>query len=81
MEEQNKQFIKHANAFDVAQQLLYLRWCVIDDVSVSGKFKNAKAQVDFTGNFGHETGGLHSTINRDGLIILISVYLCWFNKM
>jgi ketosteroid isomerase-like protein len=36
---------------------------------------NAKAQVDFTGNFGHETGGLNFTLNKDGLIIAISAYL------
>jgi hypothetical protein len=37
--------------------------------------KNVKAQVDFTGNFGHETGGLNFTINDDGLITLVSAYL------
>lgn len=102
-----KQFIKHANAFDVEAVLtLFAPDAVIDDVSVGEKFKNtngvrkyletffvgyktvtklesvevidnkkAKAQVDFTGNFGHETGGLNFTINNDGLITLISAYL------
>ncbi len=102
-----KQFIKHANAFDVEAALtLFAPDAVIDDVSVGEKFKNAngvrkyletyfvgyktvtklesvevtdnknaKAQVDFTGNFGHETGGLDFTINNDGLITLISAYL------
>ena len=35
----------------------------------------ANAQVDFTGNFGHETGGLNVTINAEGLIIEIDAYL------
>ena len=35
----------------------------------------AKAQVDFTGDFGHETGGLSVTLNKDGLIILIDAHL------
>ena len=37
--------------------------------------RNAKAQVDFTGDFGHETGGLNFTFNSDGLIITINAYL------
>ena len=37
--------------------------------------RNAKAQVDFTGDFGHETGGLNFTLNSDGLIIAINAYL------
>lgn len=36
---------------------------------------HAKAQVDFTGNFGHETGGLNVTINAAGLITEIEAYL------
>jgi ketosteroid isomerase-like protein len=32
---------------------------------------HAKAQVDFTGDFGHETGSLDVTINNDGLIVTI----------
>jgi ketosteroid isomerase-like protein len=36
---------------------------------------NAKAQVDFTGDFGHETGVLNFTINTDGLIKTIDAYL------
>lgn len=35
----------------------------------------AKAQVDFKGDFGHETGGLDVTINPEGLIISIDAYL------
>jgi len=37
--------------------------------------RHAKAQVDFTGNFGHETGVLSVTINTSGLIIAIDAYL------
>jgi ketosteroid isomerase-like protein len=36
---------------------------------------HAKAKVDFTGNFGHETGGLDVTINKEGLITAIDAYL------
>lgn len=35
----------------------------------------AEVRVDFTGNFGHETGGLHVKINEKGLIISIHAYL------
>jgi len=35
----------------------------------------AMVQVDFTGDFGHETGGLNVTINTNGLIISIDAYL------
>jgi ketosteroid isomerase-like protein len=35
----------------------------------------ALAQVDFTGDFGHETGGLNITINADGLIVSIEAHL------
>jgi ketosteroid isomerase-like protein len=37
--------------------------------------RHAKAQVDFTGDFGHEPGGLDVTLNTDGLIITINAYL------
>ena len=37
--------------------------------------KHVKAQVDFTGDFGHETGGLDVTVNADGLIATIDAYL------
>lgn len=37
--------------------------------------KQALAQVDFTGDFGHETGDLNFTINDDGLITLIDAHL------
>ena len=37
--------------------------------------RHAQAQVDFTGNFGHETGGLKFTLNKEGLITEISAYL------
>jgi hypothetical protein len=36
---------------------------------------NANAQVDFTGDFGHETGALNFTLNTDGLITVIGAYL------
>jgi ketosteroid isomerase-like protein len=36
---------------------------------------NARAQVDFTGEFGHETGGLTFTFNSAGLIIKVDAYL------
>jgi hypothetical protein len=36
---------------------------------------HAKAKVNFTGNFGHETGGLDVTINKEGLITAIDAYL------
>ena len=35
----------------------------------------ANAQVDFTGDFGHETGCLKITISKDGLITAIDAYL------
>lgn len=35
----------------------------------------AKAFVDFTGDFGHETGGLTVTISNNGLIIKIDAHL------
>lgn len=35
----------------------------------------AKVKVDFTGNFGHETGGLDVTINTEGLITKVDAYL------
>jgi hypothetical protein len=37
--------------------------------------RNAKVQVDFTGNFGHETGGLDFIFNKAGQIHQISAYL------
>jgi len=36
---------------------------------------HAKAHVDFTGDFGHETGGLDFTFNDAGLIIAVNAYL------
>ena len=36
---------------------------------------HASAKVDFTGDFGHETGGLDVTINTSGLITAIEAYL------
>jgi ketosteroid isomerase-like protein len=36
---------------------------------------NAIAQVDFKGDFGHETGGLNITINKKGLITKIDAHL------
>lgn len=37
--------------------------------------RQAKVQVDFTGDFGHETGMLNVTINSEGLIIGIDAHL------
>jgi hypothetical protein len=37
--------------------------------------RHAKAQVDFTGDFGHETGSLDVTVNADGLIAAIDADL------
>lgn len=37
--------------------------------------RQAEAQVDFTGDFGNETGGLNFTINVDGLITTINAHL------
>lgn len=36
---------------------------------------NANAKVDFTGDFGHETGALNFTFNEEGLIKTIHAYL------
>jgi len=36
---------------------------------------HATARVDFTGDFGHETGALEVTLNQNGLIIAINAYL------
>jgi hypothetical protein len=36
---------------------------------------NANTQVDFTGDFGHETGALNFTFNADGLIKVINAHL------
>ena len=41
---------------------------IINDEQVS-------AQVDFTGDFGHETGALNFTINEEGLIAHIDAHL------
>jgi ketosteroid isomerase-like protein len=46
----------------------------LESLTVLGN-RRANAQVDFTGNFGHETGGLKMTINTEGLIISIDAYL------
>ena len=46
----------------------------LESVEVFDK-RNAKAQVDFTGDFGHEMGGLNFTLNSDGLILAINAYL------
>jgi ketosteroid isomerase-like protein len=37
--------------------------------------QQAQTQVDFTGDFGHETGALNITINIDGLITAIDAHL------
>ncbi|MDB5271853.1 MAG: hypothetical protein JWO58_220 [Chitinophagaceae bacterium] len=36
---------------------------------------HAVTQLDFTGDFGHETGSLKVTINKEGLIIGIDAHL------
>lgn len=36
---------------------------------------NANAHVDFTGDFGHETGALDFTLNADDLIKKVNAYL------
>lgn len=46
----------------------------LESIKESGK-RNAKVKVDFTGDFGHETGGLDFTFNSDGLIITVNAYL------
>lgn len=46
----------------------------IESVEIVDKLQ-AKAQLDFTGDFGHETGGLEFVFNGSGLIIKISAYL------
>lgn len=37
--------------------------------------RQAKAQLDFTGDFGHETGALDITTNADGLIVTVHASL------
>lgn len=37
--------------------------------------RHANAHVDFTGDFGHETGGFDATVNTIGLITAIDAYL------
>lgn len=37
--------------------------------------EHVNVQVDFTGDFGHETGGLNITFNGDGLIAAVDAYL------
>ncbi len=46
----------------------------LESVEVSDD-RHAKAQLDFTGDFGHETGALNITANADGLIVAIEAYL------
>lgn len=46
----------------------------LESVEVSDD-RHAKAQLDFTGDFGHETGALNVTINADGLIVAVDAYL------
>jgi hypothetical protein len=37
--------------------------------------RHAKAHIDFTGDFGHETGTLDVTVNANGLIVAIDADL------
>ncbi len=46
----------------------------IDSIETIGKLK-ANVKVDFTGNFGHEKGGLDFTFASNGLILAINAYL------
>lgn len=46
----------------------------LESVNISDSL-HAKAQVDFTGDFGHETGGLDISLNTEGLIISVHAYL------
>src|SRR5688572_30157437 len=46
----------------------------LESVEVIDK-RRAKAQVDFTGDFGHETGSLDVTVNADGLIVAVDADL------
>jgi len=52
----------------------YNTFTKLESVELIGK-KQGIAQVDFTGDFGHETGGLNITINDEGLIIKIEAHL------
>jgi ketosteroid isomerase-like protein len=46
----------------------------LESVEILDAFK-ANAQVEFTGDFGHETGALNFTFNTKGLIQTINAYL------
>jgi hypothetical protein len=46
----------------------------LESVEVLDK-RRGKAQLDFTGDFGHETGSLDVTVNDDGLIVAIDACL------
>ena len=46
----------------------------LESVNVLNK-QQAKARVDFTGDFGHEMGGLNFIINSNGLITAIDAHL------
>lgn len=46
----------------------------IESVEVFDR-RHAKARIDFTGDFGHETGSLDVTINANGLIVKIDADL------
>jgi len=46
----------------------------LESVDVLHK-RRGKAQVDFTGDFGHETGSLDVTVNADGLIVTVDASL------
>ena len=37
--------------------------------------RHVKARLDFTGDFGHETGVLNVTTNANGLIVAVDAYL------
>ncbi len=46
----------------------------IDSLEIIDSF-NTKVKVDFTGSFGHETGGLDIAFDENGLIKKIDAYL------
>ncbi len=46
----------------------------LDSIEIINAF-NIKAKVDFTGDFGHEKGGLNFKFNEIGLIEAVDAYL------
>lgn len=46
----------------------------LDSIEVTADF-NVSTKVDFTGDFGHEKGGLKFSFNQEGLITRVDAYL------